>query len=310
VIVPVYRNEATLPGLVDRFGELAREMAVALEVVFVVDGSPDGSLVVLRRLLADGVPFRSQLIALSRNFGSFSAIRAGLAAAEGDIVAINTADLQEPPALLRDFYAALAGGEHDVALGVRTRRADPGLSKAAALAFWRMYHRFIQPEMPVRGIDVFACTRQVASELVKMTESNTSLVGLLLWTGFRRVEVPYDRVRREEGKSGWSMRRRVRYLLDSVFSFTNVPVHVITAIGVLGVAASIVTSVVVLIAWLAGVIDTVGYTPLMLAVALSASAILLSLGIIGSYVWRTYENTKGRPQTIPMSHERFTGDAR
>jgi glycosyltransferase involved in cell wall biosynthesis len=308
VIVPVYRNEATLPAVVDRFADLARELHAPVEVVFVVDGSPDASAVVLQRLLFEGGPFSSQLIVLSRNFGSFSAIRAGLAAAEGEIVAIQTADLQEPPHLLVDFYNALAGGEHDVALGVRTHRADPAGSRMAALLFWRMYHRFIQPEMPVRGIDVFACTRQVASELIRMQESHTSLVGLLLWTGFRRVEVPYDRVQRTEGRSGWSMRRRVRYLLDSVFSFTNLPVDIITMIGVVGVAGSVITSLVVLIAWLANAVEVAGYTPLMLAVALSSSAILLSLGIIGSYIWRTYENTKGRPPTIPMSHERF--DAR
>src|SRR5206468_6803376 len=118
VIVPVYRNEETLPALVERLDGLAREFDGPLEAVFVVDGSPDASLLVLRRLLSLKHRFSSQLIALSRNFGSFSAIRAGLAAADGEYMAMMAADLQEPVELVRDFFHGLAGGEHDIAIGV------------------------------------------------------------------------------------------------------------------------------------------------------------------------------------------------
>jgi polyisoprenyl-phosphate glycosyltransferase len=310
VVVPVYLNEGTLAQLVERLEDLSDELDGPLEVVFVVDGSPDGSLVLLRRLLSEERRFSSQLISLSRNFGSFSAVRAGMAVAEGDLVAMMAADLQEPASLVRDFFRGLARGEHDIAIGVRTARDDPARDMLPARIFWWLFRRLVQPEIPPGGVDVFACTRQVAGELVRMDESHTSLVGLLYWVGFRRLEVPYERLPRPVGKSAWGFRRKVRYLLDSIFSFTDLPIMVIIAVGAFGVAVSTVWAIVVLTAWAAGQIDVAGYTPLMLALFFLTSAVLTALGLVGSYVWRTYENSKGRPGAIPMTHERFDADIR
>lgn len=304
IVVPVYGNEPTLSTLIEHIGRLAGALDDALEAVFVVDGSPDGSLPLLRRLLSDATPFSAQLISLSRNFGSFSAIRVGLAAADGDFIAVMAADLQEPIQLIGEFFAKLASGEYEVAVGVRTSRADPRMQSFSARASWGLLRRFGQPDLPPGGVDVFGCTRQVAGHLIRLEESHSSLVGLLYWVGFRRVEVPYKRQARAEGKSGWRFRRKVRYMLDNLFSFTDIPVMAIIGIGLLGVVVSIVVAIAVFIAWLTSNV-TVGYTPLMLAIVFTASSILFSLGVIGSYVWRTYENTKGRPGAIPMSHERF-----
>jgi glycosyltransferase involved in cell wall biosynthesis len=305
VVVPVYRNEPTLVALVERLEGLAGELEEPLEVVFVVDGSPDGSLMLLRRLLSEESRFSSQLISLSRNFGSFSAIRAGLAAAEGDLIAVMAADLQEPASLARDFFRGLADGEHDIAVGVRTARDDPVADMLPARMFWWLFRRLVQPQIPPGGVDVFGCTRRIASQLVRMEESHTSLVGLLYWLGFRRLEVPYVRQPRPVGSSGWGFRRKVRYLLDSIFSFTDLPITVIIVVGAIGIAASTIWAVAVLAAWAAGKINVPGYTPLMLAILFVTSAILISLGLVGSYVWRTYENSKRRPTVVPMTHERF-----
>jgi glycosyltransferase involved in cell wall biosynthesis len=310
VVVPVYQNEATLAELVKRLESLTDELDGALEVVFVVDGSPDGSLVLLRRLLSEERRFSSQLISLSRNFGSFSAVRAGMAVAQGDFVAMMAADLQEPASLVRDFFRGLARGEHDIAIGVRTARDDPARDMLPARIFWWLFRRLVEPAIPQGGVDVFGCTRQVAGELVRMDESHTSLVGLLYWVGFRRLEVPYERLPRPVGKSAWGFRRKVRYLLDSIFSFTDLPIIVIIGVGVIGVAVSTIWAIVVLAAWAAGQIDVAGYTPLMLALFFLTSAVLTALGLVGSYVWRTYENSKGRPGAIPMTHERFDANAR
>ena len=114
-----------------------------------------------------------------------------------------------------------------------------------------------------------------------MDESHTSLVGLLYWVGFRRAEVPYDRLPRPEGTSAWSFRRKVRYLLDSIFSFTDLPITLIIALGVIGVAVSTVAGLAVLVAWATDQIDVAGYTPLILAVFFMTSLILISLGIVG-----------------------------
>jgi polyisoprenyl-phosphate glycosyltransferase len=305
VVIPVYGNEDTLARLIDQMKELAGRLDAPLEVVFVIDGSPDGSLILLRRLLAEVREFSSQLTALSRNFGAFSAVRVGLAAADGEYIAVISADLQEPPSLLEDFFAALESGEHDVAIGIRASRQDPRMGQTFSRWYWGLYRRLVQREMPRSGVDCFACSRQVATQLIRLEESHTSLVGLLLWLGYRRAEVPYERLPRPTGRSSWSFRRRARYLLDSVFSFTDLPVLLMTIVGFVGIVVSTGLGLTVLIASIAGEIDVAGYTPLMLAIVFIGSSILLGLGIIGGYVWRTYENTKRRPGAIPMSHERF-----
>jgi glycosyltransferase involved in cell wall biosynthesis len=305
VVVPVYGNEETIPTLVERLEGIATAVNGGLEVVFVVDGSPDESHRLLRALLHDERPFSAQLIALSRNFGSFSAVKAGLAAARGEFVAVMAADLQEPASLVEGFFAHLETGDYDVAVGVRASRDDPASSATASRLFWWLYRRLVQPEIPPGGVDVFACTRAVARHLAALDESHTSLVGLLYWLGYRRVEVPYTRLARPSGRSGWSFRKRLRYLQDSIFSFTNLPIAAITAVGIVGVLASLAYAVVVFVFWATGRIDVQGYTPLMLSILFMASAILIGLGIVGSYVWRTYENSKGRPTSVVMSHEEF-----
>jgi glycosyltransferase involved in cell wall biosynthesis len=306
VVVPVYGNEATLPKVIARLEEMQSRIPGDLEAVFVVDGSPDGSLLVLRRLLPDA-RFASQLVAHSRNFGSFAAIRTGMAAARGDHVAAMAADLQEPAELIEEFFRALAGGGFDVAVGRRVGRSDPRTTMMLSRTFWSMYRRWVHRDIPPGGVDIFACSRQVADRLVALDESHSSLVGLLYWLGFRRLEVPYERAPREEGKSGWSFRRKLRYFLDSVFSFTDVPVMLLTMIGLVGGLLTLAASMVVLVARLTGVIEQSGYTPLMLVVLLSTFTLLFALGIVGSYVWRTYENSKGRPPSVAMTHEEFGG---
>ena len=171
--------------------------------------------------------------------------------------------------------------------------------------FWWTYRKLVQPEIPPGGVDVFACTRDVAGKLAQFDESHTSLVGLVYWLGFRRVEVPYARQPRPVGKSAWTLRKRIRYLQDSIYSFTSLPIAAITVVGVVGVIASVSYAAIVVGFWAAGRIDVPGYTPLMLALLFMASAVLIGLGIVGSYVWRTYENSKSRPASVTMTHERF-----
>lgn len=304
VVVSVYRNAPTLPAVVAELGGLARELDGPLEVIFVIDGSPDRSHAVLRELLPDA-PFRSQLIVLSRNFGAESAMKFGVGASSGEYVANLAADLQEPVSLIRDIFVALASGQYDIAVGVRTKRFDPLTQTLNAKIFWGFYRRFVMREIPEGGISVFGCTRQVADQFINLEESHSNPVGLLYWLGFRRVEIPYVRGARLEGKSGWTFGMKVRSLLNSVYSFTDLPVTVITAVGAIGVVLSFAFGVSIMIAALAGRIPVQGYASLMLVLIAIGSSVLLSLGVIGSYVWRTYENTKQRPSAIPMSREVF-----
>jgi glycosyltransferase involved in cell wall biosynthesis len=309
VVVPVYGNEETIPALLARLAELFGDLDGNCEAVFVVDGSPDGSLLLLRRLLPDS-GLQAQLVTLSRNYGSFAATRAGLAVARGEFVAVMAADLQEPVSLVEGIFRELATGEFDVAVGVRAERNDPAMSSAASALFWGFYRRYVQKDLPAGGVDMWGATRQVVAELLRLEESNTSLVGLLYWLGFRRTEVPYVRHEREHGTSGWTFKKKLRYMNDSIFSFTDLPITLLISGGFLGVVLSAVAGLAVFVAWLTGNVEVAGYTPLMLMLFLLCSTILLALGIVGSYVWRTYENSKGRPGAVPMQHELFAAAGR
>lgn len=206
VVVPVYRNEETLHDLVRRLEGVSDRLGGRMEAIFVIDGSPDSSGAVLRALLEASL-IRSRLLWHSRNFGSFAAIRTGLAAARGRCMVVMSADLQEPVELATRFYDALASGQHEIAVGVRRTRHDPRFGRIGSSWFWSIYCRWVQPEMPRGGIDVFACTREVRDALLALQESNSSLVGLLIWLGYRRVEIPYDRAPRISGRSGWTLRK-------------------------------------------------------------------------------------------------------
>ncbi len=304
VIVPVYGNRDSIPELVARLTELSRKRHGCLESVFVVDGSPDDSLAVLRDVLQTA-DLPAQVIALSRNFGAFSAIRAGLEAARGEYVGVMAADLQEPPEMMEAFFDCLEAGECDIALGQRMGRDDPAVSSLFSRVYWWLYRRFINREIPPGGVDVFGCTAEIARRITSFRESHTSLIGLLYWMGYRRRYVPYVRQPRRHGKSGWTFPRKLRYLFDSIYAFTDLPILLLQFIGFFGVLISTIFGIVVFLGWLLGVIHQPGYTPMMIVLLVSTSSILLALGVVGSYVARAYENTKERPVTLVASHEYF-----
>ena len=307
LVVPVYRNEETIEPLLQRLEELHREVG-GLECVLVVDGSPDRSHAMLEEGLAD-CTFPAELVHLSRNFGSFAAIRAGLAVATGPHFAVMAADLQEPAEVIVEFFRALDDEPVDLVVARREERDDPRSSRWAAGLFWGTYCRFVQPEMPRGGVDVFGCNRAVRDALLSMEEAHSSLVGQLIWLGFRRKVIPYTRVARVAGVSAWTLRRRITYMLDSMFSFTDLPMKALGLTGVLGSTTTAFFGVVIFVQWLRGKIDTLGYTPLMLAVLFSTFLLVTALAIVGNYVWRTYENTKRRPLAIPMDRRTYRKDS-
>ena len=307
LVIPVYRSAENLPRLFTEIERLAGELPVQLEVVFVVDGSPDNSL----QILEDRLPrwrLRSQLIELSRNNGSFAAIAAGLAAGRGEWFAVMAADLQEPPALVSQFLKVLQSGEADITFGYRVGRADPLASRLLSDGFWSLYRRFVVSEMPKGGIDVFGCTRQVRDELVRMREVNTNLIAQLLWLGFRRAFVPYERQPRLEGRSAWTFGRKVRYAVDSVFGFTDLPIRLLLFLGAAGTLAAVVASAVVFTFWMLGRVPVLGYTPLMLMITFFGGLTALGLGIVGQYLWLTLQNARGRPSYVIKSAQTFEGD--
>ena len=304
LIIPVYKNAENIPSLLLALQDLNQQIA-GLEVVFVVDGSPDSSASLLTQLLPTS-GLRSQLLLLSRNFGSFAAIRAGLQAARGERFAVMAADLQEPPELVITFFKVLESESVDIVIATRDSRADPLLSRLASNIFWKLYKKFVVPEMPEGGVDVFACNRTFRDHLLQLDESHSSLVALLFWMGFRRKVVSYTRLARDHGKSAWTFKKKYIYFKDSIFSFTDVPIKLLSWIGIVGILLSVIMALAVLLGKLMGWVIIPGYSATVLTIIFFGALNLLGLGIIGTYAWRTYENTKRRPSALVMTQVDFS----
>lgn len=300
IIVPIYRNADGISALLEALKNLDLR-AGEFEVVFVVDGSPDNSFERLRTGL-DGCTFNWQLLELSRNFGSFTAIRQGLSCARGSYFAAMAADLQEPPELLVKFFEILREDRADVVVGVRSARNDPALTSITSMLFWRTYRFLVMKDMPIGGVDVFGCNRLFRDALLSLQEKNSFLIGQLFWIGFRRAEVPYQRRARNTGKSAWTLWRRLDYMFDAIFSFSDLPIRLLMFVGLAGflIALAVITSV--LFAWTLGWIAIKGYTPVMLTVAFFGSLITLGQGILGYYIWRIAEDARRRPSSFILRH--------
>ena len=297
IVIPVYRNEESIPRLLDALTNVSRSLDEPAEVVFVVDGSPDGSYALLNKAI-DSLDFPAKLLAHSRNFGSYPAIRSGLQAARGQFLGVMAADLQEPPELMTAFLTALAADECDVAVGTRTGRNDPFFTRLSSGIFWRFYRKFVVREMPSGGVDVFGCNRMFRDQLLRLEESRSSLIALIFWMGFRRKLVGYERQERQEGRSSWTWSKRIDYMMDSVVAFTDLPIRLVTRIGLMGSLGAAVLGVAVATAKFSGLIEVPGYAATMLVVLFLGALNLLALGLVGTYAWRTYENTKRRPTAI------------
>jgi glycosyltransferase involved in cell wall biosynthesis len=244
-------------------------------------------------------------VLLSRNFGSFAAIRTGLEAGRGERFAVMAADLQEPPEMVLEMNQVLMTEEVDVVVGVRESRQDPLLTRLPAQLFWGLYRRYVVPDIPPGGVDVFACNKAFRDTLLKLDESHSSLIAQIFWLGFRRKCITYVRQERMHGTSAWTLRKKVNYLMDSVFAFTDLPIRLLIRVGSIGAVAAALFGMVVAIARFVGAIVVPGYTMTVIAIAFFGALNLLSLGLVGSYAWRAYENTKQRPLTVTLRVDRF-----
>lgn len=300
IIVPLYKNASNLPLLFEELKRIAGLTPIDVELVFVDDGSPDECASIVEQRLPE-LGLRAQLVRLSRNFGSFAAISAGLAHATGDYFAALAADLQEPPELALEFLAEMRAGRADIVFGQRSGRDDPALSSLSSKIYWGLYRRLVNRDIPPGGVDIFGCTRQVRDQICAMKEVETSLVALLFWVGFRRVFVPYRRRRREAGKSAWTLRKKLRYMANSIFGFTDLPIKALLGAGALGMALALTGAVAVLFAKLSGQIPVPGYAATVLTILFFGGLTSAGLGIVGEYLWLCLQNARQRPLYVVAS---------
>jgi glycosyltransferase involved in cell wall biosynthesis len=293
----VYKNEGSIEHLLKRINEVSTAVTGSVEAVFVVDGSPDKSLEVLRSSLPrDG--FDAKVLLLSRNFGAFSAIRAGLREARGEATVVMAADLQEPTSLILDMLGIVQRDEADVAVGVRQSRKDGVVSRTLSAVFWKVFNRVSSLELPRGGVDIFALSRSARETLNSFEESSTSLIGLIYWMGFRRQEVPYHRVERQVGKSSWSLQKRINYAKDSITAFSEFPLSVFLWSGVVGAVVSLVFALIGAFQYIFTSDHQSQREITAIGLLFVASYLMAGLGIIGTYLWRLAENVRNRPDSI------------
>lgn len=291
----MYRTAWFTDKIIDRLIWLESELGGSIRLVAVDDGCPEQSGIKMERRLRDRGRHEDAVVFLSRNFGSHQACRAGLSLSTDAHTVVMAADLQEPEGLILEMFRELESGELDVIVGARSGRHDPLFSRFTSWLFWALYRKMVVKEIPSGGVDMFGCTGDVCATLSRLNESNSNLIGLLFWSGYRRKVLTYKRVKREQGKSGWTFSKRMKLMYDSLFAFTDMPIRLLGRIGFWGILLSLGFAIVIAGSRLLGYITEIGYAGLMTTVLGSTSILLFALSIVGEYVYRTYENGKGRP---------------
>ncbi len=195
----------------------------------------------------------------------------------------------------------MRSGEAQIVFGKRSGRDDPALSRLASNTFWGLYRWLVNPDIPPGGVDIFGCSRQVRDQICSMKEVETSLPALLFWVGYRRAFVPYHRRSRSAGVSAWTLRKKLRYLVNSVFSFTDLPMRMLLGAGMAGMALAMLGAVTVVVAKSTGNIPVPGYAATVLAIFFFGGLTSAGLGIVGEYLWLCLQNTRQRPLFIVES---------
>ena len=303
IVLPIFNEEGTIPELERRLGELFAEIDESWEVVFVDDGSRDGSLALLRDLCAREPRYR--LLALSRNFGHQAAITAGIDRAAGEAVVVMDADLQDPPELVRRMIATWREG-YDVVYAVREARdGESWFKRTTAAAFYRLLRMLIGIDIPLDAGDFRLMSRPVVSAMRALRETHRFVRGMVAWVGFRQTAVFYRRAARHAGATKYPLRKMLAFALDGITSFSIVPLRIATWLGILSGVMGIGTGAWAIWTKAVNRATVPGWTTIMIAVSLGVSAQLLMTGILGEYVGRIYEEVKRRPLYLVAEERNF-----
>ena len=296
VAIPVHNEASVLPELLLRL----RTVLAALpggphEMVFVDDGSTDGTFEMLREAVREDS--RIIAISLSRNFGHQAAISAALDHASGDAVVIMDGDLQDVPEVIPQFVEKFGEG-FDVVYAQRVRRKEPLPLRICYFVFYRMMARLSDIRLPLDSGDFGLMSRRVVDQVRRMPEHHRYLRGMRSWVGFRQIGIPVERAERHSGKSKYSMMRLMKLAADGIFAFSIVPIRAAAIVGATVMLLSFLFVCYAVYAKLFLHQSPQGFTALLVAITFLSGIMLFFLGIIGEYVGRIYEETKARPQYV------------
>lgn len=296
IVIPVYYNEKNLEPLYEDIKKkVINVIDYEYEIVMVNDGSKDESWNVMKKL-AD-VDSNIRIISLSRNFGSHAAILCGISHCTGDCAIVKAADLQEPTELVLEMVESWKKG-NNVVLAVRKGREESKGQTFFANFYYDLVKKTALPNMPKGGFDVYLIDRKVITVLKNLDERNSALTGQLLWSGFKTDIVYYTRLAREIGESKWTLKKKIRLVMDTLFSFSSLPITAVLTVGVGSMIIAIIWAIVVLVSKLSGAIVVSGWTTLFIFNLFSFGVIMMTLGVLGEYLWRTFDASRKRPPYI------------
>ncbi len=302
IVVPCYNEESVLPALISCIQSL--DLGVRLRVVFVDDGSTDGTHTLLTKACQEDARFAC--LSFSRNFGHQTAVTAGLQHAKGDIVAVIDADMQDPPELLSDFVDRWREG-YDVVYGVRTQRQESWPLRMAYRLFYRALSLTADIDIPQDAGDFALMDKRVVDIINSMPEHNRFVRGLRRWAGFRQIGIPYARPRRLSGRSKYNVNRLARLAFDGLLSFSSAPLRVAAWLGSGAAVLGFCYLVYAITSFSLGGGAPEGWTSTIAVILLLGGVQLLVLGIVGEYLGRIFEEVKGRPQFVIRSKSGWLG---
>ncbi len=296
IISPVYNEAESLSELQKRMSEVMSTTGDDWELILVDDGSTDGSTELIREMAKSDSHIRPVIFA--RNFGHQIAVTAGLDYARGDAVVIIDADLQDPPEVILEMIAKWKEG-YEVIYAVRSEReGETWFKRTTAALFYRVIFRITDVKIPLDTGDFRLLDRKVVAVLDRMRERHRFLRGMASWVGFKQIGLPYKRSARYAGVTKYPFRKMIQLALNAITSFSYFPLQVATYIGFFSAGISILAIPVVIIERLTGNQAFIGQATTLIAVLFLGGVQLISLGILGEYIGRIYDESKGRPLYI------------
>lgn len=294
VILPAYNEERMIKKAADEIGAILAKAQIDYEIVFVNDGSKDGTWTEIEHAVQEDTHVRGVLF--SRNFGKEAAMLAGLAAARGACCAVMDCDLQHPPQTLVEMYRKWEEG-YEVIEGVkRSRGKESAMHRASAGLFYKIISRAVNIDMS-RASDFKLLDRKAVQAILSMPERNVFFRALSSWVGFRTTSVEFDVQERTEGESKWSTWALVQYAIKNIVAFSTVPMQLVTIAGICVFLMGLVLGIQSLVNYFCGR-AVEGFTTVILLILIIGSIIMISLGIIGYYIAKIYEEVKGRPRYL------------
>jgi polyisoprenyl-phosphate glycosyltransferase len=294
IIIPVYFNEGSLSITYAQLKkEVLTEQQLSYELIFIDDGSLDNSLqelLEIRKLDPENI----KIVKFTRNFGQVAAIMAGYEISNSKVVINISADLQDPPSLINEMIKKHFSEGYEVVICTRDSREESLFRRLTSRFFYSLIKKWSLPTMPIGGFDYVLISRKVRNLILSHKEVNPFWQGQILWHGFKTYHIPYQRKKREIGKSRWTFSKKIKYLIDGLMAYSYIPIRIISVLGFLNALAGFLYAFVIIFARIFGDVPFKGWAPIMILILVLSGIQMIMLGIIGEYLWRTLDQVRNR----------------